>query len=219
MTHKKKWIYVGALTVAGIGFAVDRLFLASPATAEAKDSARPQKANRPPSDAGQGKGKAQLLDPSLAWLEKLAEPPSAHDVFAPSPEWLLSRKQNQEKTASAQAAEEPEPGSARAFQVNRELQATVVMDGGGFAVVDGQCLAVGDALEGFQLIRVTASQAVFQRGSERATLTLPMPPEQVTAQANQPAAHDGDLESAASDTKTPSGWGLLRLLWGSSRRH
>jgi hypothetical protein len=172
----KRWIYVGMLLVSVVGFAVDRLFLGSPKPAEAKEVVKPA-APKPARTATPPKAPAPAaMDPSLAWLENLADTRPGRDVFAPSSEWVKARQQMTEKAKDTPAEKGPAPGSPEAFQAAHHLQATTVISGGGLAVVDNQCLAVGDTLDDFRLVRVEADAVEFQHGRDRATLTLPLGP-------------------------------------------
>jgi hypothetical protein len=170
------------MIVALLGFIVDRVFFDDPKPAEAKATATPAKSK--PSVPTKKKPTAAptaapvITDPSLAWLEKLADPRPGRDVFVPSPAWLKAQKAKEEVAKEKQQAEAqgPKPGSPEAFQTAHRLQATTVMEHGGLAVVDGECLSVGDAIDDFQLVRVTAGEAEFRRGRNRAILKLPMGP-------------------------------------------
>jgi hypothetical protein len=213
--NRKRWIYVGVLGVASVAFIVDRLFLGTPETAEAKPAAQTPKAARPTAASKKPQGQPVVVDPSLAWLEKLAEPGTERDVFAPSPEWLArSKAEAAEAAAAAEREKGPQPGSPRAFEEAHKLQATTVMGQGGLAVVDGQCLSVGETLDGFRLARVEAGQVEFRRGADRVTLTLPMPPAPSAKRPMPAGPSPDDIKTATTPTTRPaSGWGLLRRLW------
>jgi len=226
----KRWIYLGVLVASGIAFAVDRLFLNSPSEAEAQ--AVP-KASAPKSaaPAKQGRESPLTLDPSLAWLAKLADPRPDRDVFSPSQEWLLSRRQAAQAANQSATNRGPAPGSPEAFKDGHRLQATTVMGGDGLAVVDGQCLRVGDTLDGFRLARVAAIEVEFRRGKERVVLNFPTSSgaKQVaavpaTADPYPPPATD-PAKAASGDPsrKTPAGeaaWAasILRSLLGETAR-
>ncbi|HOB76326.1 MAG TPA: hypothetical protein PKG54_17585 [Phycisphaerae bacterium] len=174
--NRKRWIYASVLGIALVAFIVDRLFLASPQAAEAKPASPDPGAARPaPSPTDRPQNAPFVNDASLAWLEKLAPAGAARDIFA-SPDWLESKQANAQATTAGEEEEDSQPGSAEAFEAAHRLQATTVMGRGGLAVVDGQCLSVGETLDGFRLVRVEAGQVEFRRGSQRVTLSLPMAP-------------------------------------------
>jgi hypothetical protein len=167
-----------AVVVLGGVFLADRVFLGEPESAEAKPV--PAKTTRVKTNTAAAKKPTAapvVNDPSLAWLEKLADPRPGRDVFAPSPTWIQAQKAAVEKTKARSAEQQgPRPGSPEAFEAAHKLQATTVMENGGIAVVDGQCLSVGDMLEDYQLARVQAGEAEFRRGHEYAVLRLPLGP-------------------------------------------
>ncbi|MEP0842970.1 MAG: hypothetical protein HRF43_09690 [Phycisphaerae bacterium] len=221
--NRKRWVYLGLLIAAAGAFLVDRVFLSHPQEAEAKSDhasvavrpLRPKPAAKPPAP------KPALLDPSLAWLEKLADLGSARDAFSPSAEWLGPKK----TTRFEEAEPGPRPGSPDAFQEAHQLQATAVMGAGGLAVVDQRCLKIGDVYDGYELVRVTPGQAEFRKGPDVARLVLPMPPRSdapaapapAEAQTDQPArppppTHPRQL--APATRPVPGLESLLRLLSG-----
>jgi hypothetical protein len=197
---KRRWILLIVVLVLGGAFVVDRMFLGGPESAEAKPvSTKPPKVRTNTSTAKQPTAAPVANDPSLAWLEKLAEPRPGRDVFAPSPTWIQAQKDAVEKTkARSEQQQGPKPGSPEAFEAAHRLQATTMMENGGIAVVDGQCLSVGDMLEDFQLTRVQAAEAEFRRGHEYAVLRLPMGP---ASKAKTPPA-PGTKRKAPSATQS-----------------
>lgn len=221
---------------SAVGFVVDQFILSEPAAAEAKSTAdKPAAPSKSKPSAGNSRrqqpaapsGTVVVPDPSLAYLEKLADPNPRRDVFAPSPAWIKAQKEATERSRTEAANHTVQPGSAQAFQANHRLQATTVMERGGLAVVDHQCLTVGDVLEDFQLVRVTAGEVEFRRGRDRAILRLPMAPTTSSrpAAATQPtgntngarpeangSATNSKADSAARPSRSPS---LLRRLFGS----
>lgn len=213
--NRKRWIYAGALGIAVAAFVIDRLFLGAPQSAEARQISPDPKAARPASArAKKAQNQPLIADPSLAWLEKLATTGTPRDVFAP-PDWLEKQRQEAEAAAAAaRQAEGPQPGSAEAFEAAHRLQATTVMGNGGLAVVDHQCLSVGETLDGFRLARVEAGWVQFVRGAERATLSLPTPPAPSARRLPAAGAPPDGMRPASTPAAHPtSGWDLLRRLW------
>jgi hypothetical protein len=176
---KRRWTLLIVAVLAGGGVLVDRIFLGEPEAAQAKPvSNKPVKAKAKTTTTAKPPTATPVAnDPSLAYLEKLADPRPGRDVFAPAPAWIQAQKDAvEQKRTRSEEKQGPKPGSPEAFEGTHKLQATTVMEGGGLAVVDGQCLSVGDMLEDFQLTRVTAGEAEFRRGHEYALLKLPMGP-------------------------------------------
>ncbi|MGF1613424.1 MAG: hypothetical protein ACFCVA_05800 [Gammaproteobacteria bacterium] len=52
------------------------------------------------------------------------------------------------------------------------LRATLISDRQSLVNVDGELLAVGDAIQGYTLVRIEERQAVLERGGERRVLSL-----------------------------------------------
>ncbi len=52
-------------------------------------------------------------------------------------------------------------------EIELDLSATMVSDTAPMAVVDGELLAIGDKIEGMQLIAVMEGKAVFARGGKK----------------------------------------------------
>jgi hypothetical protein len=172
----RRWVLLITLSVSIVGFFVDRLFLGEPETAEAKPAVTPQP-SPPPEESNKKPVAPATPDPSLAYLERLADPGPSRDVFAPSRSWLNAQKKKEAAEKEEREAEKgPKPGSPEAFVAAHQLQATTVMAGGGLAVVDGECLSIGDTLDGFRLVRVAAGEVEFQHDQDRAILTLPAVP-------------------------------------------
>jgi hypothetical protein len=190
---KRRWTLLIVAVLAGGGFLVDRIFLGEPEAAQAKPvTNKPAKTKTKTTTTAKPPTATPVAnDPSLAYLEKLADPRPGRDVFAPAPAWIQAQKDAvEQKRVRSEEKQGPKPGSPEAFEVAHKLQATTVMEGGGLAVVDGQCLSVGDVLEDFQLTRVTAGEAEFRRGHEYALLKLPMGPgakKSPSPQATKPA--------------------------------
>lgn len=218
---KRQGSMLAVLIVVAIGFVVDRLFLDDPQAAEARPTPRPAKTNqsaptrKPPSAAPAPA--PVVTDPSLAWLERLADSRPDRDVFAPSPAWIKAQKEAVEKAKEQAEARGPLPGSPQAFQLAHRLQATTVMGRGGLAVVDGECLSLGDSLDDFQLVGVTAGEAEFRRGRDRAILRLPMgpaptaKPSPISRPSNQHTPSTATPAASTQPTQEPS---FFRRLWG-----
>lgn len=205
---RKRWIYGGLLAAAAGAFLLDRLFLDAPekAVAEERGPATPRK--KPAPAPALSPSAPRITDPSLAWLEKIADTEAVRDVFMPGPDYLARhRKIQEELQARAEEERGPAAGSPELFEAGHQLQATTVTPQGGIAVVDGRCLTPGVIVDGYVLERIEPGRVTFRQGVETATLRLPMPPDQ--AEAAAPRAVAGP--PAGSGRSTSSGWGR-RLL-------
>jgi len=64
----------------------------------------------------------------------------------------------------------------REFQATHRLTGVVVVPGGGRAIINGTCVAVGQKLDGFRLVSVAERSAVLVEGKSRVVLSLPTTP-------------------------------------------
>lgn len=175
MARNKKVIYLSALIATAGAFLVDRLFLGEPEPAVAETASGQPSSGRPrrPKTARPPK-QQEVADPSLPWLERLAEARAARDVFSP-PGGMLAHYRRLE--ANKQKAEQtgPQPGSPELFEDQHELQATFVSHELMIAVVDGNLLRLGGKLDDYRLTRIEPYRAEFRRGRDRASLIIPEP--------------------------------------------
>lgn len=191
--NRKRMIYLGLLGIAAVAFLADRILLNHPQEAEAGMS--PQEAKRRPQVVNKPTAtKTPILDPSLAWLEKLADIGSGKDAFSPAPEWIRPKPVIRDDVEEVS----PRPGSPEAFESAHKLQATTVAENGGLAVVDERCYRLGDELDGYKLTRVRPGEVEFEKDGETAILELPMAP-QSQVRGRSPRGHTED----STATRTP----------------
>jgi hypothetical protein len=175
MTSRRVWL--GLLVVAVGALLVDKLYLGSeaPAPAEAA-SARRGPTPAPPTAAAPSPQPAEPAPPPgpgdlpLAdRLEALAgEQPidtiDMRDAFALSDVW------HSELTVEEAPEIGPTPGER--FVSGHRLTSVLLGGKRSLAVVDGRAVRLGQALEGFTLVEVTAETAVFASDEERVELRI-----------------------------------------------
>jgi len=180
-TRSRK-ICLAVLGLAALALGVDRLFLAGtsgpqPASASSLPAADGSGSTAAPQDT-----KAVPTDkrpPTLAsLLEKAAEPfglapAEMRDAFTIAEVWL-AELQGPPPEPPPEPAEptEPQPTAGEAFAGRHKLTSVILSSRGGSAVVDGKIVPVGQALDGFTLLRVTRDSAIFGTGGEEVELHL-----------------------------------------------
>lgn len=90
------------------------------------------------------------------------------DAFALSAAWV-ARRPKAEAVKAAVVTED----LAKAFTQKHALNAVMVRAQHGYAIVDGQCLLIGETCDGFRLVSVNQAAAVFQLGGRVIELKLP----------------------------------------------
>jgi len=177
LTRSRK-IILAVLALAVAALLADRLFLsgtsepkraaASPATTET-----PPAAVEPASPESEGTAPAQEAPLLARRLQAIAEqleldPARLRDGFTLPKAWL---EELQEPPPASQEAE-PEESPAVRFAEQHTLTSVILTSGGGSAVVDGKVVPMGQAVDGFTLVRLTRSTAVFEAGGEQVELRL-----------------------------------------------
>jgi hypothetical protein len=172
---KQRKIIVAVLALALLALFADRLFLGGGSTGPQPTAAHTPPSAPPPArapvlpavPAGAASAAAAATGESLAdRLRKLAEKEdieitAVRDAFAPSVGWIPKRVAPE---PTAQPAEEKPD-----FAKQHELMAVMA---GALVIVDGKCLRVGAALDGYVLVSVGNSSAVFQSDGDRVELRL-----------------------------------------------
>jgi len=176
-TSHKALFAVLALAVAALLF--DWIFLrggaAGPTQANASVGAveevepppPPASPSEPPAGAGE---KPDTEPPPLAdRLQTVArtlalDPTRMRDAFVPSEDWLSELKPPEPVAAP--------PDPAEGFGQRHSLSSVILMGAGGSAVVDGRAVRVGQELDGFRLLRLTPTGAIFQSGDRQVELRL-----------------------------------------------
>jgi len=87
------------------------------------------------------------------------------DIFRPSHAWAGPAPQTETPLDSDEIR-------ADEFAQDHKLEAMVVSSGSGIVIVSGQCVRIGQELDGFKLVSVGSDSAVFADGAARATLRL-----------------------------------------------
>jgi hypothetical protein len=184
---KRQISLIAVLGSSVIGFIVDQVFLAPGALEPAKASAsasrpqtpaapaaRPATASAPATapaaaapvsakSAGAPVAAATAMQVSLAErLKSLAltdrDPTEMREAFAPSPAWLASL----EVEKPAVAAAEPERDLTADFTGRHKLTSVLRRGNGGSAIVDGKFVEIGEQVDGYRLIGLTADSAIFR---------------------------------------------------------
>lgn len=163
ITSKQK-IYAAAVGLALAALAFDAV-RSGPAAAPA---AQPDPPSPPAGGPSGGAAVATADVPSaapaatfaarlLGFLDGNGGLPEARDAFRPSALWDV-------------AVPPDDQVSPRAFAVAHVLTAVIGRPGEGKALVDGTLLGLGDELDGFKLVGVSRTSAVFSRGGRTAEL-------------------------------------------------
>lgn len=189
---KRQISMIAVLGASVIGFIVDRAFLdpGTPKTAEgaaslpapgpaapaaaaaapapaaaprasAAPAAAPPTATAPakPATASQAAAAGAARVPLAERLKALAPPDgesaAVREAFAPSSAWLASLEEGKPGPA-------PQPDSAADFVRTHKLTSVLRRGSVGSAIIDGKVVEVGEGLDGYRLIGLTADSAVFQ---------------------------------------------------------
>jgi hypothetical protein len=180
LTRSRK-IVLAVLAVAVAALLVDRLVLAPSASGPKQAQARPT----PSGGTAEAKTAALPVPATLSGteadsalaerLEATAErfqldPEALRDGFVPARAWLDELVEPVPQEEPEQVA--PEASPAEQFAEQHTLTSVILISGGGSAVIDGKVVPVGQAIDGFTLIRLTRSSAVFAGGGEEVELRL-----------------------------------------------
>jgi len=96
------------------------------------------------------------------------------DAMRPSDAWLA------ELTPADDVKVAPPPvvgeSPTAAFRRSHRLEAVMLRDRGGQAVVNGRMLSVGETLDGFRLTGLSTTSATFESGEKTVVLTLKLLP-------------------------------------------
>ena len=174
---KKRKVIVCILGLAVAALLADRALLGSgkpgPKEAAAEPSAAPAAAPNTPakSPAAPPRQSRETVRESLACrLQALSEAggsdsANVRDAFCLSPAWT--------KDLGPAAPSSPEQDKAEKLKTDHQLMAVMVAREGGYAIVDGKCLRIGQVLDGFTLISVTEKSAVLESDGIRVELKVP----------------------------------------------
>jgi len=185
LTRSRKIVLV-ILAVAAIALLVDRLVLAPSATGPKHARAAPtsgagptgnKAASAPDSPASPGADTRPRLADRLQTLGEQFEmdPDDLRDGFIPADAWLeelVEKEVEAPPPPPEPEVSEPQVSAATQFAEQHTLTSVILTSSGGSAVIDGKVVPVGQAIDGFRLIRLTHSSAVFEAGDETVELRL-----------------------------------------------
>ncbi len=173
LTVKHK-VYGAVLVVGVIGVTVDQVFILPEQAAADRISPELDAIVRPPAaDAGPAGIPATPISTARAAIaDRLEAVAAARDfdldrvpnAFLPPKSWVV--------------VETPDPwrairASAETFDLTHVLTAVMAADDGGYAIIDGRTLFIGQVLDGFELIAVSRRSAVLEADGMRVELMLP----------------------------------------------
>jgi len=172
---KQRKATIAVLALALLAFAVDKVFLgaegAGPRRAAGATPGLPAgAAHAAPADGATLAGIP--TGPSLAdrlrdvAVSRDLKTDAVRDAFAPAQSWMP--KPTTRPATTRPARQRP------AFGKTHTLMALMAGPNGS-AIVDGECLRIGDKLDGYTLVSVTRQAAVFQCGGRQVRLGLPGP--------------------------------------------
>lgn len=179
MSRKKRFkINAGIIALCIAALAVDKLLLSDGAQPEPAGAAEPAPdQSSPVSDGSSDRKPAPLeirLDQKLAEYDDI-DPPrdpfqmsDAMKAALPPPSFQPPARGTVENPST------PPEITAEVFESDHRLEAVLAAGSSSMAVVNGQTVHLGEGLDGFTLVSVKDRSAVFERGEERATLTLPL---------------------------------------------
>lgn len=168
MLTKQHKIYLGILGVAALGLVIDRTLLGpSEAVAESAEDL----VVTPSADEGFEHTSGTLPSSSDSLAQKLLsikaashiDPLNVNNAFTPA--WIASVT-----TATAQI--DNQAILAEEFAATHRLTAVMGTGPGGYAIIDGKCLRVGQELDGMRLTSVGDRTAVFESGPLKVELQV-----------------------------------------------
>lgn len=171
---KSRKCYLAGLAIVVTAFLAYRLFLGAedrgPAAAQASPAApAAPKAAPPPVSAEKPQGlSASSLAERLAALAKSEDldPARMRDAFVLPEAW---------RRELAPPAPSPSlPAGTETFIQEHKLTSVVLTGDGGSAIVNGKFLRLGHALDGYRLLHLTQSQAVFESVEGNNQVVLPL---------------------------------------------
>jgi hypothetical protein len=93
------------------------------------------------------------------------------EALSPADPWLAQFKASPGLSAP-KAENAPPPPSVPDYSKNHRLTMVLLLGDGGTAIVNGKAVRVGDELDGYKLVGITAGSATFVSGNDRAELKL-----------------------------------------------
>lgn len=173
---RKQIIYGSILTAAGIAWGIDAAFVGPPAPAHGGQLAPEKSEARVPQQETDEKtfpdNSEHVLTARLhTWAARQAKAPDEIlDVF---------QSKSKPKPVVVTAATETRPADPSIAFVRRHRLIAVVLDAsGGYALIDGQMLQVGQGIDGARLIGLKRGEARFTTAGQ--VFSLPLTPDVVS---------------------------------------
>lgn len=173
LTVKHK-VYGAVLVVGVIGVTVDRVFiLPDEAAADWVSPQRDATVRPPAADAGPADIPATPISTTRAAIADRLEAVAAArgfdldrvpNAFVAPKSWMVLETPDPRRAIRA---------SAETFDLTHVLTAVMAADDGGYAIIDGRTLFIGQELDGFELVTVSRRSAVLEADGVRVELMLP----------------------------------------------
>lgn len=183
--NKSQKVYAIILAVAAVGFLVDRVLLAPGAGGPAQVQAgavhmTPSGRPRPPTT--EPRAATASVAKRLARFNDVRQfdITTVREILLPSPAWLAELQPPEPEPEPDAEAEAPQPvavapaqmSPAERFIQRHRLKSTIRRDNGGWALIDGHIVEVGQEFDGYRLVAVTDDGAVFESDRGRVELRL-----------------------------------------------
>ena len=171
---KTQRIYVGILALAIGAFGVDRLVLGGgPDEAQATAPHRPPALSAGPAPTGPTGQAGQVLGLLAALSGEGVDLSNLRNAFQPSAAWsakLFPPAPAAPATSVSVAPAAATPAKSQAlmqFAQDHHVMSIIRTNGGGSALIDGRLINVGNKLNGFTLIELTDTAAIFASDAGR----------------------------------------------------
>lgn len=128
-------------------------------------AAAPAKAAGAPAASVPGAVRIPLAERLKALALEDRDPTAIREAFAPSAAWLASLE-------VAKPGGVPRPDSAVDFSRQHKLTSILRRGSAGSAIVDGKVVEIGEQVDGYRLIGLTADSAVFQSPRQQKEVKL-----------------------------------------------
>ena len=181
--NKSQKMYVIILAVAAVGLLLDQVLLAPGASGPARvqagavrttpgPSPQPPTAEPPAATVSVAKRLARFNDVRRFDITTVRE------VLSPSPAWLAELQppkpepEPEARTPQSVAVAPAQMSPAERFVQRHQLKSTIRREKGGWALIDGHIVEVGQEFDGYRLVAVTDDGAVFESDQGRVELRL-----------------------------------------------
>jgi len=89
------------------------------------------------------------------------DPSSVKDAFCPSPQWVGPREGEVSVAAEPEVKVDSNEVKAREFARTHQLKGAIIASDRSLAIIDGNCVSIGQKIDGFELKSITADTAVL----------------------------------------------------------